>query len=153
VHLAERAARRGAGRAARAGQPLAAGVAMNLMDNGQPSALPSRVLVVDDDPGFRRLCTMMLADAKIEHVAVGSAKEALRTLDAGRDEPFDVILLDMELPGMKGWELLKYLRDRGRDIPVILVTVLEGVQDKVHALDLGGDDYLVKPLANEELLS
>src|SRR5262249_54061269 len=114
VHLAERAARgtrRVPGRAARReGETLAAGGAMNLMDNGQPSALPSRVLVVDDDPGFRRLCTMMLAEAKIEHVAVGSAKEALRTLDAARDEPFDVILLDMELPGMKGWELLKYLR-------------------------------------------
>ena len=115
--------------------------------------MPVKILVVDDDPGFRRLCTMMLGDAKIPHVAVGSSKEALRALEEARDEPFDLILLDMELPGMKGWELLKFLRERGRDIPVILVTVLEDVRDKVRALDLGADDYLTKPFAFDELLS
>jgi two-component system copper resistance phosphate regulon response regulator CusR len=54
---------------------------------------------------------------------------------------------------MKGWELLKLLRDSGRDIPVVLVTVLEDVHTKVRALDLGADDYVVKPCSFEELLS
>ena len=112
-----------------------------------------KLLLVDDDPAFRRLSAMALEEAGIEHVAVGSAKDALQALEEARDAPFDLILLDMELPGMKGWELLKLLRDKGRDIPVVLVTVLEDVSDKVRALDLGADDYVVKPFAFEELLS
>ena len=99
---------------------------------------------------------MALDEAGIAHVAVGSAKEALAALESsgdGRESRFDLILLDMELPGMKGWELLKLLRDRGRDIPVVLVTVLEDVNDKVRALDLGADDYVVKPFSFEELIS
>jgi len=115
--------------------------------------LPSKILVVDDDPAYRRLCSIFLNEAKIEHVQVGSSKEAMRALDAARDAPFDLILLDMELPGMKGWELLKFLRERGRDIPVILVSVLEDVKDKVRAFDVGADDYVVKPFSFEELLS
>src|ERR1700752_1960882 len=114
---------------------------------------PSRLLVVDDDPAFRRLCSLALGNAGIPHVAVGSSKEALEALQTLGAEAFDLNLLDMELPGMKGWELLKLLRDKGRDIPVVLVTVLEDVSDKVRALDLGADDYVVKPFAFEELLS
>jgi two-component system response regulator PrrA len=114
---------------------------------------PIKLLVVDDDPAYRRLCALMLGDAKIAHVTAASSKEALRAIDAARDAPFDLILLDMELPGMKGWELLKFLRERGRDIPIILVTVLDDVQAKVRALDLGADDYMVKPVAADELLS
>jgi DNA-binding response OmpR family regulator len=111
-----------------------------------------KVLLVDDDPAFRRLCSMALEEAGIEQVAVGSSKEALSTLERAQP-PFDLLLLDMELPGMKGWELLKLLRDKGRDIPVVLVTVLESVAEKVRALDLGADDYVVKPFAFDELLS
>jgi DNA-binding response OmpR family regulator len=111
-----------------------------------------RILIVDDDPGFRRLATMALEEAGIEHIAVSTAKEGLQALQA-TGASFDLILLDMELPGMKGWELLKLLRDSGREIPVVLVTVLEDVQAKVRALDLGADDYVVKPCSFEELLS
>ena len=53
---------------------------------------------------------------------------------------------------MKGWELLKVLRDRGRQVPVVLVSVLDGVDEKVRALDLGADDYIVKPCSFDELL-
>ena len=112
-----------------------------------------KLLLVDDDPAFRRLSAMALEEAGIEHVAVGSAKDALQALEEARDAPFDLILLDMELPGMKGWELLKLLRDKGRDIPVVLVTVLEDVSDKVRALDLGADDYVVKPFSPRELMA
>ena len=114
---------------------------------------PARLLVVDDDPGFRRLSALALEEVGLEYVAVSTAREALHSLQAPGTKPFDLILLDMELPGMKGWELLKLLRDSGRDIPVILVTVCEGVQEKVRALDLGADDYVVKPCSFQELLS
>lgn len=114
---------------------------------------PPRLLVVDDDPGFRRLCSMALEEAGIQHFTVGSSGEALRALENTGAEPFDLILLDMELPGMKGWELLEHLRDKGDDIPVVFVTVMEALPDKVKALDLGADDYVVKPFAFDELLS
>ena len=113
---------------------------------------PVRVMVVDDDPAFRRLCGVALETEGIEHVAVGSSVEALKALDGEQAGVFDLILLDMELPGMKGWELLKVLRDRGRQVPVVLVSVLDGVEEKVRALDLGADDYIVKPCSFEELL-
>ena len=112
-----------------------------------------RILLVDDDPGFRRLASLALARAGVEHVEVGTATEALQALGAAGEAPFDLILLDMELPGMKGWELLRVLRDNGREIPVVLVTVLEDVQAKVRVLDMGADDYIVKPCSFEELLS
>jgi len=114
---------------------------------------PTRLLIVDDDPAFRRLSTMALGQAGIRHTAVSTAKEALHALQTAGDAPFDLILLDMELPGMKGWEMLKHLRDSGRDIPVVFVTVHEDVHDKVRALDMGADDYVVKPCSFEELLS
>ena len=125
------------------------------METSPPTgeSTPTRLLVVDDDPGFRRLCGMALSKAGIDHMAVGSGKEALHALEAAGADPFDLILLDMELPGMKGWELLKLLRDKGRQIPVVLVTVLEAVPEKVKALDLGADDYVVKPFSFDELIS
>ena len=117
-----------------------------------PDSPPVRVMVVDDDPAFRRLCGVALETEGIEHVAVGSSVEALKALDGEQAGSFDLILLDMELPGMKGWELLKVLRDRGRQVPVVLVSVLDGVEEKVRALDLGADDYIVKPCSFDELL-
>jgi two-component system copper resistance phosphate regulon response regulator CusR len=116
------------------------------------SILPTRVMLVDDDPAFRRLCGMALESEGIEHIAVATSQEALAALDGSDGNSFDLILLDMELPGMKGWELLKLLRDRGRQVPVVLVSVLDNVQEKVRALDLGADDYIVKPCVFDELL-
>ncbi|HEX6882490.1 MAG TPA: response regulator transcription factor [Planctomycetota bacterium] len=113
----------------------------------------TKVLLVDDDPAFRRLGTLALEEAGIEHVTAGTASDALAALKGAGDEPFDLILLDVELPGMKGLDLVKLLRNSGRDIPVVLVTVRDDVHDKIRALDLGADDYVVKPCSFEELLS
>jgi DNA-binding response OmpR family regulator len=115
--------------------------------------MQTRLLIVDDDPAFRRLCGMALAQEGIEFVGVGSSSEALAALGDPRSPTFDLILLDMELPGMKGWELLQLLRDQGWQTPVVLVSVREGVEEKVRAFDLGADDYVVKPCSFEELLS
>jgi len=112
-----------------------------------------RILIVDDDPAFRRLSGLALERAGMAHEAVATASEALKLLQAAPPGRFDLLLLDMELPGMKGAELLEVLRARGRDIPVILVTVLEDVDTKVRVLDLGADDYVVKPCSFEELFS
>jgi two-component system, OmpR family, copper resistance phosphate regulon response regulator CusR len=111
-----------------------------------------KVLIVDDDPSFRRLASLALAEATVEHQAVATANEALRVLTQS-DERFDAILLDQELPGMKGSELLAALRQRGILTPVVLVSVREGVNEKIRALDLGADDYVVKPFEFEELVA
>ncbi len=112
-----------------------------------------KVLLVDDDPGFRRLACLAMEEAGVDYQTAATASEALRTLERGEQPPFDLLLLDQELPGMKGWELLSHLRGHGDDIPVVLVTVRDGVTEKVRALDQGADDYVVKPFEFEELVA
>jgi two-component system copper resistance phosphate regulon response regulator CusR len=110
-----------------------------------------KVLIIDDDPSFRRLASLALEEARIEHAAVPTASEATRVL---REEgPFDLILLDQELPGMKGAEFLAQIRAKGVMTPVVLVSVREGVDEKVRALELGADDYVVKPFVFDELVA
>jgi len=111
-----------------------------------------RTLLVDDDPAFRRLATIALDAAGVESEVVGTATAALKRLDEA-ERPFDLILLDQELPGMSGAELLDLLRKRGHDIPVVLVTIRDAAEDRIRALRLGADDYLVKPFRFEELLA
>jgi DNA-binding response OmpR family regulator len=115
--------------------------------------MATRILLVDDDPAFRRLCGLALEKEGIEIVSVGSSAEALKVLDGVPDALFDLMLIDMELPGMKGWELVKLLRDRGWETPVVLISVREGVEDKVRGLDLGADDYIVKPCVFGEVVT
>jgi two-component system OmpR family response regulator len=111
-----------------------------------------RTILVDDDPAFRRLASMALTEAGVEHDAVGSAPDALRLLEQDRAR-YDMMLLDQELPGMRGEELLQLLRSNGHDIPIVLVTVRDQVSDKVRALQLGADDYIVKPFQFQELVA
>jgi len=111
-----------------------------------------KTLLVDDDPAFRRLAAIALQTAGIEHEAVTSAPAALKRLEEGRGT-FDMLLLDLELPGMKGEELLDHLRKQGHDIPIVLVTIHDEAAGKARALKLGADDYLVKPFSFDELLA
>lgn len=112
-----------------------------------------QVLIVDDDPAFRRLSSLALEQYGIAYQAVGTADEARKALSGPEGGGFDVLLLDVELPGTKGWELLSSLRAGGNDIPVIFVTVREAVEDRVQGLRLGADDYIVKPFQFEELVA
>jgi DNA-binding response OmpR family regulator len=112
-----------------------------------------KTLLVDDDPAFRRLASLALNAAGVEHESVASATEALRLLEEDKDASFDMVLLDHGLPGMTGEELLKILRERGCDIPVVLVTIHDAASDRARALKLGADDYLVKPFDFDELLA
>jgi len=110
-----------------------------------------KILLVDDDPSFRHLASMALTEAAIGHESVATAHEAMRVLARGNHRTFDLVLLDQELPGMKGSEFLAWLRQNGNLTPVVLISVREGVAEKVRALDLGADDYVVKPFEFEEL--
>jgi two-component system KDP operon response regulator KdpE len=108
-----------------------------------------RVLVVDDEVEMQRALKAGLTYHDFDVHAVGSGEEALREAAAWRP---DVILLDLGLPGMDGFATLRALRPATR-AAVIVVSVMPGERDKVRALDLGADDYVVKPFGTEELVA
>ncbi|MCZ6598449.1 MAG: response regulator transcription factor [Planctomycetota bacterium] len=112
-----------------------------------------RVLIVDDDPDFRIFTTHALEGAGIEYACAEDGLEGLRLLKESPRGSFDLILLDVVMPGASGWDLLLELREKGNEIPVIFVTGREKVEERVRGLRLGADDYLVKPVAFEELIA
>ena len=111
-----------------------------------------RVLLVDDDPAFTLFASAALEQAGIEYAAAGLAEEGLALLREN-GPAFDVILLDIGMPGRTGWDFLIEIREQGDEIPVIFVTGNDDVQDRVRGLRMGADDYLVKPVQFEELIA
>jgi DNA-binding response OmpR family regulator len=109
-----------------------------------------RILVVEDDPILARCLLQALDRAGHAAEAVGSAEAAT---ERQRGAAFDMVLLDVGLPGMDGFELLRRMRGRGEQMPVMLITARDALNERVHGLDLGADDYLTKPFAIEELLA
>ena len=109
--------------------------------------MSGRVLVVDDEPEMRRALKTGLVYRDLDVRGVASGEEALVEAAAWRP---DVVLLDLGLPGIDGFETLRRLREHSR-AAVIVISVMPGESDKVRALQLGADDYLVKPFGMEEL--
>src|SRR3984885_16235156 len=105
------------------------------------------VLIVDDNPQIRRaLRTILIAQGFV----VMDARTGEEALDLIRKERVEIIILDVNLPGMSGFETCREIR-RSSDIPVIMLTVRSSERDKVEAFDAGADDYIVKPFGAEEL--
>jgi DNA-binding response OmpR family regulator len=111
-----------------------------------------RILIVDDDPKLRSYVCAGLAQSGIEGVAAADGESALSVLQSDA-RGFDMILLDVMMPALSGWELLHDLRERGRETPVIFVTARDSVEERVRGLRLGADDYVIKPFAFQELLA
>ncbi len=112
-----------------------------------------RVLVVEDDPVVLDVVTTGLREAGFAADAVGSAESAETAL---LGEHFDLVLLDLGLPGADGLEFLRRLRRREDDsarVPVLVLTARDGLDDRVVGLELGADDYLVKPFEVRELIA
>ncbi|BCL25591.1 response regulator transcription factor [Streptomyces aurantiacus] len=107
-----------------------------------------RVLVIDDDPGIRRLLISALGFAGFEVDVAGDLTEALEQVAR---RPPDVIVLDVMLPGADGFEILQLLRDRAIDVPVLFLTARDAIEDRVRGLRLGGDDYVTKPFSVVEV--
>jgi len=107
------------------------------------------ILVVDDEPQIRRVMRTTLASQGYTITEARSGEEALEVV---RKSPPDLILLDVNMPGMGGFDACRELRERS-DVPIIMLTVKNTEKDKVHALDAGADDYVVKPFGMEELLA
>jgi two-component system copper resistance phosphate regulon response regulator CusR len=109
-----------------------------------------RVLIVEDE---RKLAQALASALKGEHYDVVVAATGEDGFFRANAEAFDVVLLDVMLPGRSGLEILQTLRQRLIDTPVLILTARDGVDDRVLGLDLGADDYLVKPFALPELLA
>ncbi len=107
-----------------------------------------RLLIVEDDA---LLADGLARSLRQSGYAVDWVDGAERALLATEHESFDLVILDIGLPGVDGFEMLKRLRRAERYVPVIVVTARDAVSDRVRGLDLGADDYLVKPFATEEL--
>lgn len=109
-----------------------------------------RLLVIEDDQRVAKQLVRGLEESGYAVDAAGSAEEGI--VLAG-SMPYGAILLDIGLPGRDGWSVLERLRGRGEKVPVLCLTARDAVDDRVRGLNLGADDYLVKPFAFAELLA
>ncbi|NLI13631.1 response regulator transcription factor [Pelotomaculum propionicicum] len=109
----------------------------------------SKILVIDDDKRITALLRRSLVFEGYDVQAAGGGEEGLRL--AASWQP-DLVILDVLMPGLDGWEVCRRLRAVS-DLPVLMLTARDEVADRVKGLDLGSDDYLVKPFALEELLA
>lgn len=113
-------------------------------------SVPMRILVVEDE----RKTAAYLRDGLSEHgFTVDVATKGDEGLHLALTAPYELLILDVQLPVRNGWEVLSGLRQSGRQTPVLFLTARDAVQDRVKGLDLGADDYLVKPFAFSELLA
>jgi two-component system OmpR family response regulator len=110
----------------------------------------ARLLVVDDEPSIRELLTASLRFAGFQVIAVADGAEALRQAEFSRP---DLVVLDVMLPDMDGFTVIRKLRERGRDMPVLFLTARDETNDKVTGLTVGGDDYVTKPFSLEEVVA
>src|SRR5688500_16698595 len=109
-----------------------------------------RVLVVEDQPKMRDLLCRGLQEGGY---AVDAVSDGLSAVHQATEEVYDTVILDVVLPGMDGFEVLRRLREAEHWTPVLMLTARDAVRDRVRGLDGGADDYLVKPFAFSELLS
>lgn len=109
-----------------------------------------KILVVEDDRTVGQYVQRGLTEHQYHADLVGDGLEALRLVSGGQ---YDLIILDLRLPGMTGVEVLRTLRDRGNTTPILVLTAQDAVDTKVQALRAGADDYVTKPFAFEELLA
>ena len=114
------------------------------------ASLPSRILVVDDEPAIRRFLRTSLG---AQGYQVDEATDGQAALELLRRIPPDVLVLDLGLPDLDGFELLRRLRAGGSALPVIVLSSRADEKGKVEALDLGADDYVTKPFGIDELLA
>jgi two-component system copper resistance phosphate regulon response regulator CusR len=109
-----------------------------------------KLLIVEDDTKTANFLKRGFNEAGFVVSVAGDGPEGMQQIETS---PFDLIVLDIMLPGMDGLQLLSWMRGRGLQTPVLMLTARDSVQDRVRGLELGADDYLVKPFAFSELLA
>ena len=110
----------------------------------------ARLLIVDDDPSLRQF---LRTELELEGYSCQEAASGQQALALIRGEPWDLLLLDWTLPDFSGVEICRRLRASHNPTPVLMLTGIDGIEDRVKALDAGADDYMVKPFSIEELLA
>lgn len=109
-----------------------------------------KLLVAEDEPKTGVYLQQGLTEAGFTVDRVMTGTDALQQ---AQSEAYDLLILDVMMPGLDGWEVLRKVRAAGKDVPVLFLTARDGVDDRVKGLELGADDYLVKPFAFSELLA
>lgn len=109
----------------------------------------NRILIVDDDPNIREVLSVLFGSEGYSVDQAEDGEEALKKVD--KDKNIDLVILDIMMPGMSGVEVCAYIRKKS-PVPVLFLTAKSQDQDKVEAYTEGGDDYLVKPFSQTELL-
>lgn len=109
-----------------------------------------RILLVEDDESLRTVVKDALEREGYDVTPTGDGQDALERALARR---FELVILDLMLPGMDGYDVCARLREAGRDVPIVMLTARGREEDRVRGLDLGADDYVVKPFSLKELLA
>ena len=107
------------------------------------------ILVADDHKNLRKLMALHLTQAGYR---VLEAEDGQQALDLFLQEPIHLLIADIMMPNLDGYELTRQLRDAGYEIPVLMITAKESIQDKQTGFDTGADDYMVKPVDMTEML-
>ena len=110
---------------------------------------PTRVLVVDDEPS---ICALLTATLRLVDFQVAVAEDGTRALKAAAEFEPDIVVLDVMLPDLDGFEVARRLRAEGRAVPVLFLTARDAVEDRISGLTAGGDDYVTKPFSLEEVV-
>ncbi len=108
-----------------------------------------QILVVEDDTNTRKLMTAVLKENGFYPIPAGNGMEALNLLD---NHHIDLVLLDIMMPGMDGYELTKRLRESNYSLPILMVTAKQLPEDKHRGFIVGTDDYMTKPVDEEEMV-
>jgi two-component system response regulator MprA len=116
----------------------------------EPSSEVLKILLVEDDPAIIQLVALGLKIEKFEVITASNGQEGFRLFSETKP---DLIVVDWMLPGMDGLTLCRKIRELNDDLPIIMITAKDAVQDRVEGLDTGADDYLVKPFHLDELLA
>lgn len=109
-----------------------------------------RILVVEDEPRLAETLTQLLRDGGYE---ADTVEDGLRGLELVQKGTYGLLVLDVMLPGLDGFGVCRALREKGKSVPILMLTARTQVADKVAGLDCGADDYMTKPFAPEELLA
>lgn len=117
---------------------------------GENTTPEARVLVVDDEANIVELLSVSL---KFQGFEVYTATNGAQALDRARETRPDAVILDVMMPGMDGFGVLRRLRADGIDAPALFLTARDSLQDKIAGLTLGGDDYVTKPFSLEEVVA
>ena len=109
-----------------------------------------KILIVEDEAKTGEYLQQGLTEAGF---VVDLAKDGVDGLHMAGDQDYDLVILDVMLPGMNGWQILQQLRQNDMQMPVLFLTARDQVEDRVKGLELGADDYLVKPFHHREFLA